>query len=152
MLLQKAKNFIPNISVLNKHMSNTVLGWKKSPCPFSNKRIYTEASWEVARELNLPSRAERGTLPTPGRVWRRENHRSSSWHARRYTRGCTNGLWPNGSRKDPAARGGAQCPLARPQQKALRVQSHVALLVIDPQFILSWSHLWKQVLSFCLLT
>lgn len=50
--------------------------------------------------------------------------------------------------------GGAQCPLTQPQQKALRVQSHVALLVTEPQFreVLPWSHLEKQVLSFFLLT
>lgn len=47
-------------------------------CPPSNKRIYTEAFQEVARELNFPSGVEKGMLPTPGSKWRRENNRSSS--------------------------------------------------------------------------
>lgn len=85
MLLQKAKNFISNILVLNKYISNTDSRRENNLCPLSNKKIYTEAFQEVARELNFHSRAERGMLPIPGSMWRSENNRSSSLlSARRY--------------------------------------------------------------------
>lgn len=84
MLLQKAKNFIPNILVLNKYISNTDLRWKTISVLFPT--IYTETFQEVARELNFSSGAGEGMLPTPGSMWRSENNRSSSLlSARRYT-------------------------------------------------------------------
>lgn len=93
-------------------------------------------------------------LPTPVSTWRSENKSSSLFSAGRYMGDCTNGLWLNGNWEDGCMTGGAQCPLTQPQQKALHVQSHVALLVTEPQFreVLPWSHLKKQVLSFFLLT
>lgn len=81
MLLQKAKNSIPNILVLNKYISNTHLTWKTISVLFPTKGFTQrpfEAFQEVARELNFPSGVEKGMLPTPGSMWRRENNRSSS--------------------------------------------------------------------------
>lgn len=72
-LLQKAKNFVSNIFVLNQAQFKYGFEMENKLCPLSNDRIYTEA---LHRELSL--RSTKRTATYPGSVWRSKSITSSS--------------------------------------------------------------------------
>lgn len=140
MLLQKAKNFISNILVLNKYISNTDLRWKTISVLFPTKRFTQRPSrrWpenltsthEQKKVCYLPQEVcgeVRTTGLPPCSV--QEDICETVAKSQQERHGCMTS--------------DAQCPLTQPQQKVLCIQSHVALLVTEPQFreVLPWSHL-----------
>ena len=143
MLLQRARSFISKILVLNKYISNTDLKWKTISVLFPTKgftqrpsRRWPEnltSSQEQRKVCHLPQEVcgavgTTGLLPCSVQVYM-GLHKQTAGKSQQRRLGCMTG--------------DAQCPLAQPQQKALRIQSHVALLVTEPQFreVLPWSHL-----------
>lgn len=101
-------------------------------CPLSNERIYTENSQEVAFTKNFHSGVEKGMLPTSVSTWSSKNKSSFLLSTEGYVR-LHKQTGPNCCRKDLAAWWVVLSLLTQPQQKVLHVQSHIALLITEPQ-------------------